>query len=204
MGHNSFVKPTQSTPDQQITTHCQQEIASINLRIFSLARSLMLHMRKWFAFKCNYSFGLRLSFSLTHSLTLNSQIQLAFTASEESCICWDSVHAIDASVHSYIYISHSIALMVFVHEFNESNLQAPKWYFSSKKISICAREQRPTGDLCLIDELSCKAHFHYVDWEKKSLNDGEKEVGKMSSKSPKDAFLLIKASAFTKMDFKCT
>lgn len=92
------------SPHKVHRTNKLQHIANRKLLLsiweFSLSLALMLHMRKWFAFKCNYSFGLRLSFSLTHS-----QIQLAFTASEESCkkccICWDSYMQL---MHLFIHI----------------------------------------------------------------------------------------------------
>lgn len=80
MGHNFIVIVAHTVPDKQITTHCQQEIAPINLREFSLTLNymhshLMCIVNIYVAIiHLVYNF-LSLSLSLT-------QIQLAFTASE--------------------------------------------------------------------------------------------------------------------------
>lgn len=142
-------------------------------------------------------FGLRVG--LSFSLTLNSQIQLAFSASEESA-AFVEIHTCNWCICSFTYISHRIALMVFVHEFNESNLRAPKWYFSSKKISIC--EQAYGRFYAWL--MSSHARLIFIMLIEKREWERREEVSKKSSKSPKDALQLIKASAFTKMDFKCT
>lgn len=73
---------------------------------------------------CNYSFGLQLSFSF--SLSHSNPISFY-------CLR-DIIDAIDASVHSHKHISHWWFL--FMRVFNESNLQAVKWYFSLTRLTL--------------------------------------------------------------------